>query len=474
MAEEGRKPLLAIVGRPNVGKSTFFNRLVGRRKAITEETAGVTRDLVYGLVEWNGRKFDAVDTGGLELDSHKTGGTSKNRTIARAMLDHAFRAVKEADVVVAIFDATEGITPVDRDILERLRGLKKPVFYAANKVDSAGREELQYEFYEAGVEKVWPISAEHSRGINDLLDAVIEELPQTDGETRDESVREAALPERVKVAVIGRPNVGKSSIVNRILGFERSIVSEMAGTTRDAVDTALTLGGRDFLLIDTAGIRRKAKVHEKLEKFSIVKALDAIARADVAVLIIDAADGVHEQDAKIAGEIEKAGKAAVIVMNKWDLAGEKQLTEATTAASLRETIKFMPWAKLLFTSAATGSGVEAILEEAAKAYEQYKRRVPTPKLNRWLEETVETHPPPTGGRGPVKLHFVTMGGTRPPAVVLFVNRPQDVHFSYARYLENSLRAEFGWEGTPIRLVLKKKKGAPKRGKGPANRRNKPD
>ena len=456
-----RNPLLAIVGRPNVGKSTLFNKLVGRRKAITEETAGVTRDRIYGLVEWAGRTFDAVDTGGLELDATKTGGTAKNRTIARAMLDQAFRAVEEADVVLALFDAVEGLTPVDLEILGRLRGTDKPVFHAANKVDSANREALQYEFYEAGVEKVWPISAEHGRGLNDLLDAVVAALPEHAGETRDETRRDVEL-ERVKVAVIGRPNVGKSSLVNRMLGFERAIVSEMAGTTRDAVDTAITAGGRDFLLIDTAGIRRKARVHEKLEKFSIVKALDAVRRADVAVLVIDAVDGVHEQDAKIAGEIERAGKAAVIVLNKWDLSREKELTEAETSAKVRYTIKFMPWAKILFTSATTGAGVERILAEAAAAFDQYRRRVPTPKLNRWLEAAVEQHPPPTSGKGPLKLHFVTMGGTRPPAVVLFVNRPQDVHFSYARYLENALRAEFGWAGTPIRLVLKKKKGTPKK------------
>ena len=457
-----RKPLVAIVGRPNTGKSTLFNKLVGRRKAITEETAGVTRDRMYGLAEWNGRKFDVCDTGGLELDAAKTGGTAKNRTIAKGMLDHAFKGIEEADIVLALFDAVDGLTAVDQDILQRLRGVKKPMFYVANKVDSASREDLQYAFYEAGIEKVWPISAEHGRGINDLLDAVVEALPERDGETRDESARETEV-ERIKVAVIGKPNVGKSSIVNRILGFERSIVSEVAGTTRDAVDTALSFGGRDFLLIDTAGIRRKARVTEKLEKFSIVKALDAVQRADVVVMIIDAADGVSEQDAKIAGLIEEAGKAAVIVLNKWDLARDMKLTEAATSADVRDTIKFMPWAKILFTSATTGANVEEILTEAGAAFDQYKKRVPTPKLNKWLDATVEAHPPPTSGKGPLKLHFVTMGGTRPPAIVIFANRPQDVHFSYARYLENSLRAEFGWEGTPIRLVLKKKKGTPKRG-----------
>lgn len=458
---EGRKPLVAVVGRPNVGKSTLFNKLVGRRKAITEETAGVTRDRMYGLAEWNGRKFDVCDTGGLELDAAKTGGTAKNRTVAKAMLDHAFKAVEEADVVLALFDATEGLTAVDLDILNRLRGVKKPMFYAANKVDSEKREDLQYAFYEAGVDKVWPISAEHGRGINDLLDEIVAALPEGDGETRDESAREGQ-EERIKVAIIGKPNVGKSSVVNRILGFERSIVSEMAGTTRDAVDTALSYEGRDFLLIDTAGIRRKARVSEKLEKFSIMKALEAVKRADVVILMIDAAEGITEQDAKIAGEIEEAGKAAVIVMNKWDLSFAKKITEADSSADVRDTIKFMPWARIVFTSATTGAGVDEILREAGLAFDQYKKRVPTPKLNQWLDAATTSHPVPASGKGPVKLHFVTMGGTRPPAIVIFANRPQDLHFSYTRYLENSLRESFGWEGTPIRLVLKKKKGKAKR------------
>ena len=460
MTGEAKKPLVAIVGRPNVGKSTLFNKLVGRRKAITEETAGVTRDRMYGIVDWNGRTFDACDTGGLELDGSKTGGTAKNKTIATAMLDHAFRAVQDADVILAVFDATEGLTGVDKEILARLRTMKKPIFYAANKVDSGTREDLQYEFYEAGLDKVWPVSAEHGRGLNDLLDALVAALPDREGETRDETALETDQ-ERIKVAVIGKPNVGKSSIVNKILGFDRSIVSEMAGTTRDAVDTALSFDGRDYLLIDTAGIRRKARVFEKLEKFSIVKALDAVKRADVVVLVIDVVDGIAEQDAKIAGEIEEAGKAAVIVLNKWDLSRDKELTEAESIAKVRETIKFMPWATILFTSATRGTGVEKILEQVALAYDQYKRRVPTPKLNRWLDEATTKHPPPVSGKGPLKLHFVTMGGTRPPAVVLFVNRPQDLHFSYCRYLENSLREEFGWAGTPIRLVIKKKKGKAK-------------
>jgi GTPase len=461
-AQTTRKPLVAIVGRPNVGKSTLFNKLVGRRKAITEETAGVTRDRMYGLAEWNGKKFDVCDTGGLELDGSKTGGTAKNKTIAKAMLDHAFRALDEADVVLALFDATEGLTAVDLDILNRLRGVKKTTFYAANKVDSASREDLQYAFYEAGVDKIWPVSAEHGRGLNDLLDEIVAVLPKADGETRDELAREDPERERIKVAVIGKPNVGKSSLVNSILGFERSIVSEMAGTTRDAVDTALTFDGREYLLIDTAGIRRKARVSEKLEKFSIMKALEAIKRSDVVVLVIDAIDGIAEQEAKIAHEIEVAGKAAVIVLNKWDLSFGEKITEHQSIQNVRETIKFMPWANIVFSSATTGKGIEEILPQAAAAFDQYKRRVPTPKLNKWLEATVDAHPPPVTGKGPLKLHFVTMGGTRPPAVVLFVNRPQDIHFSYARYLENSLRDEFGWQGTPIRLVLKKKKGKPKK------------
>ncbi len=456
-------PLVAIVGRPNVGKSTLFNKLTGSRKAIVEETAGVTRDRVYGMVEWGGRRFDAVDTGGLELDAAKTGGTAKNREVATAMLDHAMKAVDEADAVIAVFDATEGLTPIDRDVLNRLRGAKKPVFFAVNKVDSGSREELQYEFYEAGVEKLWPISAEHGRGVNDLLDELVGMLPENEeGATRDESRSLIPEDQRIKVAVIGRPNVGKSSLVNRLLGWERSIVSAMAGTTRDAIDTSLSFQERDYLLIDTAGIRRKARVTERLEKFSVVKALSAVERADVAVLVIDALDGVHEQDAKIGGEIEERGRGAVIVLNKWDVARAAGATAEETAYKVRSTLKFMSWAPILFTSALTGAGVERILPTAAAAWEQWKRRIPTPKLNQWLDESVELHPPPASGRGPVKLSFVTTGGSRPPIIVIFTNHPEAIHFSYRRYLENTLRDRFGLEGTPVRIVFKKKKGKAKR------------
>ena len=457
-----RLPLVAIVGRPNVGKSTLFNKLVGRRAAITEETAGVTRDLVYGMVEWNQRRFDAVDTGWLELDGGQTGGTAKNKTIARAMLDQAFRAVKEADVVIALFDATEGLTSVDRDILQRLRSVEKPIFFTANKIDHGKHDEMQYQFYEAGVEKIWPVSAEHGRGIEDLLDEIVKNLPAQDetATSRDELANEKRP--RVKVSIVGRPNAGKSSIVNRILGFERSIVSEMAGTTRDAVDTALTLDGEEMLLIDTAGIRRKARVHEKLEKFSVVKALDAIGRSDVVILIIDAIEGVADQEAKIAGEIDRKGRAAVLVVNKWDLGRAKNMTEADMADKVRWEIKFMPWAELIFTSAQTGAGIADILPTASRAAEQYRRRVPTPKLNEWLKEATEQHPPPFSTRGPVRLNFMTMGGTKPPTFVIFCNHPESIHFSYARYLENSLRERFGYVGTPIEIVFKKKKGAPKK------------
>lgn len=463
-----RLPLVAIVGRPNVGKSTFFNKLVGRRHAITEETAGVTRDLVYGMVEWDNHRFDAVDTGGLELDGGRTGGTSKNKTIARAMLDHAFRAVREADVVVALFDATEGFTAVDRDILKRLRAVEKPIFFVANKVDHFKRDEMQYQFYEAGVEKIWPVSAEHGRGIPELLDEILKNLPESAkegaGSSRDEMANE--VRPRVKLSIVGRPNVGKSSLVNAILGFERSIVSEMAGTTRDAVDTTLTWGEHEFLLIDTAGIRKKARVTEKLEKFSIVKALDAIGRSDVVVLVIDAIDGIADQEAKIAGEIDEKGRAAVLVINKWDLARAQKMTEAELSEKLRWEIKFMPWATILFTSASSGEGVEKILPAVALAGEQYRRRIPTPKLNEWLKDATAAHPPPFSGRGPVRMNFMTMGGTKPPTFVIFCNHPESIHFSYERYLENSLRERFGYLGTPIRLVFKKKKGTAKKGPGP--------
>jgi len=452
-------PRVAIVGRPNVGKSTLFNKLTGSRKAIAEETAGVTRDRVYGRAEWNGVAFEAIDTGGLELDAGAEGGTSGDPVIARQMVEQALRAVKEAEAVIAVVDATEGLTPLDREVLEKLRTTGKPLFVAANKVDSASREELVWEFYETGVETVFPVSAEHGRGVGELLDEVVASLPRS--QVGEPAVEEAAP---IRVAVVGRPNVGKSSLVNRLLGEERSIVSATPGTTRDAVDTLLERGGKRYLLVDTAGIRRRARSGEKLEKFSVGKALDAVDRADLVVLVIDAIEGVHEQDAKIAGQAESRGRAAVLVLNKWDLAHAdgRSLTEAEVSARVRRTIKFMAWAPIVFLSARTGEGVEALLPLIDAAHAEFTRRLPTRELNVWLQETVDAHPPPVSGLGPVKLGFATGGGSRPPAVVLFSNRPDRIHFSYRRHLENTLRAHFGLVGTPVRLVFRKKTGKPKR------------
>jgi GTP-binding protein len=440
-------PLVAIVGRPNVGKSTLFNRLCGGHDAIVEDEPGVTRDRRYGEAEWDGRLFRVVDTGGLDWDAARPG----DATLARGILAQALRAVDEAALVLFVADAREGVTPQDRDAMTTLRKSGKPILWVANKVDRAGLEAEANELYALGADAVFPISAQHGRGIGELCDAIVEKLPDApriDELPEDED--DATRP--IRLALVGRPNAGKSSLVNRFVGAERVIVDAQAGTTRDPVDTPVELGGRRYVLIDTAGIRRRSKVHAPMEKIAVAMAEKAIGRCDVCVLVVDAAEGLAEQDAKVAGMCEEAGRALVILFNKLDLIDaerQKKLHE-----DLKRQLQFVPWARVVFASARTGKGVQRILDAVQAAYAAYTRRVSTGALNRWFEGIVEKHPPSVFRGHPVKLYFIQQPQAKPPTFLLSVNYPEGVHFSYRRYLANQLRDEFDLWGTPVRIVCK--------------------
>lgn len=440
-------PLVAIVGRPNVGKSTLFNRLVGGHHAIVEDEPGVTRDRRYGEAEWDGRLFRVVDTGGLDLAAAKP----DDATLARGILKQAMRAVDEAELVLFVIDAHEGLVPQDHDAIAALRKTGKPILWVANKVDSARRESEASELYALGADQVFAISAQHGRGVAELCDAIVARLP--DAPRVDELPSEEDDATRpIKLALVGRPNAGKSSLVNRFVGDERVIVDAQAGTTRDPVDTPVEIGGRRYVLIDTAGIRRRSKVHVPMEKIAVAMAEKAIGRCDVCVLMVDAADGLAEQDAKVAGMCDDAGRALVICFNKLDLiddARQKKLHE-----DLKRQLQFVPWARVVFASAKTGKGTQRILDAVQAAYAAYTRRVSTGALNRWFEGIVEKHPPSVFRGHPIKLYFIQQPQAKPPTFLLSVNHPEGVHFSYRRYLANQLRDEFDLWGTPVRIVCK--------------------
>jgi GTP-binding protein len=441
------KPLVAIVGRPNVGKSTLFNRLVGGHHAIVEDEPGVTRDRRYGDADWSGRLFRVVDTGGLDPDAARPA----EATLARGILQQALRAVEEADLILFVCDAKEGLLPSDREAAELLRRSGKPLVWVANKVDRAADEALVAELYEVGAAEAFGISAQHGRNIGELCDAIVAHLPTAPhiSETPEEP---ADRP--IRLALVGRPNAGKSSLVNRFVGEERMIVDAAAGTTRDPVDTPAELGGRQYLLIDTAGIRRRAKVSLAMEKIAVAMAEKAVLRADVCVLVIDAEAGIAEQDAKVAGLCDAAGRALVICFNKLDLVDARQKDKLRE--DLRRQLQFVPWAKVVFASAKTGKGLQRILDAVQGAYAAYSRRVSTGELNRWFAGIVEKHPPSLFRGHPVKLYFIQQPEAQPPTFVLSVNHPEGVHFSYRRYLVNQLREAFELDGTPIRIICRKR------------------
>ena len=435
------RPLVAIVGRPNVGKSMLFNRLVGQRLSIVEDTPGVTRDRLYAECEWCGRKFDIVDTGGIE--------PMTDSEILLFMREQAQIAINAADVIVLVTDIRTGVTAADKDVANMLLRSRKPVVLAVNKADSTGAEDpALYEFYSLGLGNPIAVSAVHGHGTGDLLDECVRYFPEAEDEDEE--------PDYVKVAVIGKPNVGKSSLVNLVLGENRVIVADMAGTTRDAVDTRLENKYGKYIFIDTAGIRRKSKVDDRIEKFSVMRAQLAIERADVCLIMIDAREGVTEQDTKIAGLAHEAGKASIIIVNKWDLVEKDTHTMDKMRKDIYRDLSFMTYAPVLFISALTGQRTERIFELVNFVNDQSSMRITTGLLNDVLADAQARVQPPSDKGRRLKIYYMTQTGTRPPHFVIFCNSRELFHFSYQRYIENQIRSTFGLEGTPIRITIRQK------------------
>ncbi|HNR13627.1 MAG TPA: ribosome biogenesis GTPase Der [Thermodesulfobacteriota bacterium] len=432
--------MIAIVGSPNVGKSTLFNRLTHKQKAIIEDIPGVTRDRNYADIAWDNHAFTVIDTGGFEPDA-----TEK---LSRLVFEQAQVAIDEADIIIFLADGRRGLMPVDRDLVQFLRSTSKPVFYCINKIDGVRHEETIPDFYQLGVEGWFAISAQHGRGVSDLMDAIVEMLPH-EGE-------EAAAEESVvvKIAVVGRPNVGKSSLVNKILGYERVIVSDIPGTTRDAVDTPVEYQGKRYLIIDTAGLRRKSRIGYQLEKYCVVEALKALSRCDVSLIVIDAEEGITDQDVKIAGQVYNHGKACILVVNKWDRIEKDNETPGIFVRAIKDKAKFLDFASILFVSALSGQRVTRILEKASECYVQYCRRIDTGDLNRFVEQAGRRVPAARFRGKPIKFYYATQVAIKPPTFVFFVNYPKAVHFSYERYLMNQLREAYGFEGTPLRIYFR--------------------
>lgn len=433
-------PIVAIVGRPNVGKSTLFNRIAGERIAIVEDKPGVTRDRIFSRGEWSGREFHLIDTGGLEF--------GQQDEVTSHIRQQAELAIEEADVIVLAVDGREGVTPTDEEVSRLLHRSNKPVVLAVNKLDHVKHYEEAYEFYRLGFEEVIPLSSLHGTGTGDLLDQVVKHFPPATEEFYDNDT--------IRVSIIGRPNVGKSSLVNRILGEERVIVSPVAGTTRDAIDTPITRDGQDFVIIDTAGMRKRGRVYESTEKYSVIRALRAIERADVAVVVLDGEEGVTEQDKRVAGIAHDAGKAVMFVINKWDAVEKDDKTMNRFSREVMDHFSFMDYAPMLFISAKTGQRVSKVLPLVQEVAEQHALRISTSVLNQVLQDAVMATPPPASKGRRARFSYGTQVAVKPPAIVLFVNDPELFHFSYVRYLENQLREAFGFKGTPVRLLLRKK------------------
>jgi GTP-binding protein len=432
------RSLVAIVGRPNVGKSTLFNRIIGKRKAIVDDQPGVTRDRNYELVTRYDIPFTLIDTGGFEPES--------SDRLLEQMREQSQLAMEEADVILFVMDGRAGLLPADREVVELLRRVKKPVFYVLNKVEGAKQEAELGDFYSLGVDRLFPVSSAHGVGVGDLVDELLAALPH----------RQAAEDEGeiTRICVVGRPNVGKSSLVNKLLGQERVVANPTPGTTRDSVDTPFVWHGKPYLLIDTAGIRRKGRVSQKIETYSVVDALRSIEQADVALIVINAAEGITEQDQKVAGYAYEAGRGCIFVVNKWDLLEKETQTAARFADEIRREFKYLPFAPIVFVSALTGQRVTKIMGEVDRVMTQYTRRLSTADLNRMLKNATEEHPPPLVQGKRIKFYYITQVGVKPPSFVVFTNRLEEVHFSYERYLLNRLRQEFGFEGTPLRLLFR--------------------
>lgn len=435
------KPIVAIIGKPNVGKSTFFNYLVGNRISIVQDTPGVTRDRIYAETNWRGRDFTVIDTGGIEPESEDI--------IVSQMREQANLAITMADVILFLTDIRQGITAADREIALLLKKSKKPIVLVCNKADNFDKDKDEaYEFYNLGMGEPYPISATNAIGIGDVLDKIYESFPEKIEEEKDD--------DKIKVAIIGKPNVGKSSLINKILGENRAIVSDIAGTTRDAIDTEFENETGKYVLIDTAGVRRKSKIKESIEKFSIMRTLLAIERADVCLMMIDATQGVTDQDAKIAGEAHEAGKGVIIVVNKWDAIEKETGTLEKYRKEVYERLKYLSYAPIIFISAKTGQRVNKLFDLIHYVAEQNSMRISTSVLNQVINEAIAIVQPPTDKGKRLKIFYGTQASTRPPTFVIFVNNKELFHFSYERYLVNQIRKEFGLEGTPVRIIVREK------------------
>jgi GTP-binding protein len=451
-----RKPIVALVGRPNVGKSSLFNRIVGERIAVTHDMPGTTRDRLQGIGNWNGINFHIVDTGGIEVYQPK--GARDTSPLAEGSIDfveqiksQAMQAVAEADAIIFVVDGQQGITAADETIAEELRATNKPIFIAANKIDDERKLQDAFEFYGLGLGEVTAVSAIHGLGVGDLLDQVVEavrHIATNNPEDEDE--------EHLKVAIVGRPNAGKSTLLNRLTGEERTIVSPIAGTTRDAIDTDIVWHGERITLIDTAGIRRRNRIEPGVEKFSVVRAMQAIERAHVAILVIDAEQGVTEQDEHIAGYVIEEFKSIVIAINKWDAVEKNAYTMNQFTAAIRERLHFIPYAPILFFSALTGQRIHTVLETAHRVYQNRFARIATSELNQIVRSALEKHAPPTKGVKRLKIYYAAQVRTNPPVFLMHVNDKSIVHFSYERYLENQIRAHYPFEGTPIRISFRER------------------
>lgn len=431
-------PLIAIVGRPNVGKSTFFNKVAGRKISITEDRPGVTRDRLYADSEWRGKAFTMVDTGGIELRSEDTMWTEIKK--------QAEVAIDTAQVIMLIVDGREGLTTSDYDVADMLRRSKKPVILIVNKIDEYSEDKV-FEFYSLGLGEPYPVSAEHGTGIGDVLDEAVSWFEKS--ETEEDG--------SVKIAVVGRPNAGKSSLVNKLLGFERSIVTNIAGTTRDAIDTKFTVNGKNYTLIDTAGIRKKSKVEDDVEYYSVMRAFDAVRRADVCLLVVDSTTNLTEQDTKIIGYVHEQGKPSVVVMNKWDLIEKDTNTINKFESKLKEDLKFMDYFKSVYISAKTGQRTDKILTIVDEVYAHSHTRITTGMLNDVIADAVRANEPPSYNGRRLKVYYSSQVAVAPPTFVLFVNSGDLMHFSYERFLENTLRKSFDFSGTPIKILTREKK-----------------
>ena len=442
MSKKKTKPIVAVVGRPNVGKSTLFNALAGENISIVKDTPGITRDRIYADVSWLDMNFTLIDTGGIEPDSKDI--------ILSQMREQAQIAIDTADVIVFMVDVKQGLVDADSKVADMLRRSRKPVVLAVNKVDNFNKYMADvYEFYNLGIGEPYPISSVNKLGFGEFLDEVTSHFDRTEAQEEDDG--------RIKVAIVGKPNVGKSSLINKLIGENRVIVSEIAGTTRDAIDTEVTHNGKEYVFIDTAGLRRKSKVKEELERYMIIRTVAAVERADIVVLVIDAVEGVTEQDAKIAGIAHDRGKAAIIAVNKWDAVEKNNKTVNEYTQKVRQVLSFMPYAEITFISALTGQRLSRLYEIIDAVNENHAMRIATGVLNEIMAEAVTLQQPPSDRGKRLRLYYITQAAVRPPTFVIFVNDKELMHFSYTRYLENQIRETFGFRGTPFRFIIRERK-----------------